>query len=134
MGRGPCSAPLRSGPLDGARKRTQPGKRARPGSKHHVVTDAQGIPLAVSLTGGNGNDVHPTPAPARQDSSSRRHRRPAHPPLNSLLRSTAHESTSEVRWLVLPEQPPGTEQLAEEAVVPLLTRDAVGGVAKVAAS
>ncbi|MFF0033778.1 IS5 family transposase [Streptomyces avermitilis] len=34
-----------------------PVDRARPGSKHHVVTDAQGIPLAVSLTGGNRNDV-----------------------------------------------------------------------------
>ncbi len=30
---------------------------ARPGSKHHVLTDGQGIPLAVSLTGGNRNDV-----------------------------------------------------------------------------
>ncbi|NEB32243.1 transposase, partial [Streptomyces sp. SID14446] len=34
-----------------------PVDRARPGSKHHVLTDAQGIPLAVSLTGGNRNDV-----------------------------------------------------------------------------
>ncbi|WP_257581644.1 IS5 family transposase [Streptomyces sp. TLI_146] len=31
--------------------------RARPGSKHHILTDGQGIPLAVSLTGGNRNDV-----------------------------------------------------------------------------
>ncbi|MFD8273206.1 transposase [Streptomyces flaveolus] len=30
---------------------------ARPGSKHHVITDGQGIPLAVSLTGGNRSDV-----------------------------------------------------------------------------
>ncbi|WP_374227099.1 IS5 family transposase [Streptomyces sp. AC558_RSS880] len=34
-----------------------PVDRARPGSKHHVLTDGQGIPLAVSLTGGNRNDV-----------------------------------------------------------------------------
>ncbi|WP_442816782.1 IS5 family transposase [Streptomyces sp. NBC_01445] len=34
-----------------------PVDRARPGSKHHVITDGQGIPLAVSLTGGNRNDV-----------------------------------------------------------------------------
>ncbi|AZP14842.1 IS4/IS5 family transposase [Streptomyces aquilus] len=34
-----------------------PVDRARPGSKHHVLTDAQGIPLAVSLTGGSRNDV-----------------------------------------------------------------------------
>ncbi len=31
--------------------------RARPGGKHHIITDGQGIPLAVSLTGGNRNDV-----------------------------------------------------------------------------
>lgn len=31
--------------------------RARPGSKHHILTDGQGIPLAVSLTGGNRNDI-----------------------------------------------------------------------------
>ncbi len=37
--------------------RPQPVDRARPGSKHHVLTDGQGIPLAVSLTGGNRNDV-----------------------------------------------------------------------------
>jgi transposase len=27
------------------------------GSKHHLIVDGQGIPLAVSLTGGNRNDV-----------------------------------------------------------------------------
>jgi hypothetical protein len=34
-----------------------PVDRARPGSKHHIITDGQGSPLAVSLTGGNRNDV-----------------------------------------------------------------------------
>jgi transposase len=34
-----------------------PVDRARRGSKHHLLTDANGIPLAVSLTGGNRNDV-----------------------------------------------------------------------------
>ncbi|NEC82554.1 transposase, partial [Streptomyces sp. SID7958] len=34
-----------------------PVDRARPGSKHHVLVDGQGVPLAVSLTGGNRNDV-----------------------------------------------------------------------------
>ncbi|MGW5002585.1 IS5 family transposase [Streptomyces hydrogenans] len=33
----------------------------RPGSKHHVLVDGQGIPLAVSLTGGNRNDVTQLP-------------------------------------------------------------------------
>ncbi|WP_435847211.1 IS5 family transposase [Streptomyces chrestomyceticus] len=34
-----------------------PVDRGRPGSKHHVLTDAHGTPLRVSLTGGNRNDV-----------------------------------------------------------------------------
>ncbi|MER6502533.1 nitrile hydratase subunit alpha [Streptomyces sp. NPDC001455] len=42
------------------------------------------------------------------------------------------DSTSEVRWLVLPERPSGTEHLTEEELVPLITRDAMVGVAKVA--
>ena len=31
--------------------------RARNGSKHHLLVDATGIPLAWTLTGGNRNDV-----------------------------------------------------------------------------
>ncbi|MEV5011792.1 nitrile hydratase subunit alpha [Streptomyces sp. NPDC056159] len=46
---------------------------------------------------------------------------------------TVHDSTSEVRWLVLPERPAGTEHLTEEELVPLVTRDAMVGVAKVMA-
>ena len=34
-----------------------PVDRARTGSKHHLLTDANGIPLAISLTGGQRNDV-----------------------------------------------------------------------------
>ncbi|MET8221314.1 IS5 family transposase [Streptomyces hirsutus] len=44
---------LRGGPKTGP----SPVDRARPGSKHHLITDARGTPLAVSLTGGNRNDV-----------------------------------------------------------------------------
>jgi nitrile hydratase len=43
---------------------------------------------------------------------------------------TVRDSTSEVRWLVLPERPDGTEHLTEEELVPLVTRDAMVGVAK----
>jgi nitrile hydratase subunit alpha len=43
------------------------------------------------------------------------------------------DSSAEVRWLVLPERPAGTENLTEEELVPLITRDALVGVAKVAA-
>lgn len=34
-----------------------PVDRARSGSKHHLITDSAGVPLAISLTGGNRNDV-----------------------------------------------------------------------------
>jgi transposase len=48
-----------------ARTRTQrrpktgpsPVDRAKTGSKHHVITEGAGIPLAVTLTGGNRHDV-----------------------------------------------------------------------------
>jgi nitrile hydratase subunit alpha len=46
---------------------------------------------------------------------------------------TVRDSTSEVRWLVLPERPAGTGHLSEEELVPLVTRDAMVGVAKVEA-
>jgi nitrile hydratase subunit alpha len=46
---------------------------------------------------------------------------------------TVRDSTSEVRWLVLPERPAGTELLTEEQLVPLVSRDAMVGVAKVQA-
>jgi nitrile hydratase len=49
------------------------------------------------------------------------------------VRITVHDSSSEVRWLVLPERPAGTEGLSEEQLVPLVTRDAMVGVAKVEA-
>jgi Transposase DDE domain len=31
--------------------------RARAGSKHHLLVDAAGVPLAVTLTAGNRNDI-----------------------------------------------------------------------------
>jgi nitrile hydratase len=39
------------------------------------------------------------------------------------------DSSSEVRYLVLPERPPGTEALSEEALRACVTRDAMIGVA-----
>jgi nitrile hydratase len=42
------------------------------------------------------------------------------------------DSTSEVRYLVLPERPPGTEDMSEEQLADLVSRDAMIGVAKVA--
>ena len=41
------------------------------------------------------------------------------------------DSTAELRYLVLPERPPGTEGLGEEELAALVTRDAMIGVAEV---
>ncbi|MFF1259771.1 MULTISPECIES: IS5 family transposase [unclassified Streptomyces] len=41
----------------GAHTGPSPVDRARPGSKHHLIVDRHGIPLAVSLTSGNRHDV-----------------------------------------------------------------------------
>jgi len=41
------------------------------------------------------------------------------------------DSTAEVRYLVLPERPAGTEGMNEEALAALVTRDAMVGVGKV---
>ena len=42
------------------------------------------------------------------------------------------DSSSEVRYFVLPERPAGTEDLSEEELAALVTRDAMVGVARVA--
>ena len=41
------------------------------------------------------------------------------------------DSTAELRYLVLPERPTGTEALSEDALAALVTRDSMIGVAKV---
>jgi len=43
------------------------------------------------------------------------------------------DSSSEVRYLVLPERPDGTSDMSEEDLAALVTRDAMVGVARVAA-
>jgi nitrile hydratase len=43
------------------------------------------------------------------------------------------DSSSEVRYLVLPERPAGTSDMSEEDLAALVTRDAMVGVARVAA-
>ena len=42
------------------------------------------------------------------------------------------DSTAEIRYLVLPERPAGTEKMTEEELAALVARDAMIGVAKVA--
>jgi|TARA_B100001971_G_scaffold201639_1_gene214611 transposase len=41
----------------GKKSGPNPTDRGKPGSKHHLVTDANGIPLAAILTGANTHDV-----------------------------------------------------------------------------
>jgi len=40
------------------------------------------------------------------------------------------DSTAELRYLVLPERPTGSEELSEKALAALVTRDAMIGVVK----
>ena len=42
------------------------------------------------------------------------------------------DSTAEVRYLILPERPVGSEHLSEEALAALVTRDSMVGTAKIA--
>lgn len=44
------------------------------------------------------------------------------------------DSTAELRYLVLPERPAGTDGMSEEELAALVTRDAMVGVARVSAS
>ena len=46
-----------SGVKGGEHTGPNPTDRARAGSKHHLITDATGLPLAVGLTGANTHDV-----------------------------------------------------------------------------
>ena len=47
----------RAGEKGGSATGPSPVDRARNGSKHHLLVDPTGIPLAWTLTGGNRNDV-----------------------------------------------------------------------------
>jgi nitrile hydratase len=42
------------------------------------------------------------------------------------------DSTSEIRYLVLPERPPGTEEMSEDELASLVTRDAMIGTGRIA--
>lgn len=47
----------RAGPQERDHIGPGPVDRGRPGSKHHLTVEANGIPLQVRLSGGNRNDV-----------------------------------------------------------------------------
>jgi len=48
-------------------------------------------------------------------------------------RIEVHDSSSEVRYMVLPQRPAGTEGMSEEELAGLVTRDALVGVGVVGA-
>jgi transposase len=52
-----CGLEPCAGEKGGSETGPSPVDRARNGSKHHLLVDATGIPLAWTLTGGNRNDV-----------------------------------------------------------------------------
>jgi nitrile hydratase len=54
-------------------------------------------------------------------------------PLGDDVEIIVRDSSAEVRWLVLPQRPAGTEDYTEDQLVELVTRDAMVGVAKVTA-
>lgn len=90
---------FRAGGFWGQQTGPNPTDRARNGSKHHVITDAQGVPLAVRLTGANVHDVTqlqplveaipPIPGPRG---------RPRHRP-TSVQGDRAYDSEPERQWL-----------------------------------
>ena len=53
--------------------------------------------------------------------------------LDDSVEIRVHDSSSEVRYMVLPERPAGTEGASEEELAAMVTRDAMVGVAKVTA-
>ncbi|WP_414056275.1 IS5 family transposase [Paraburkholderia hospita] len=52
-----CRFIVRASRWGGPKTGPNPTDRARPGSKHHVLVDANGIPVSVIVTGANRNDV-----------------------------------------------------------------------------
>jgi hypothetical protein len=54
---GDCRLEPGAGEKGGSETGPSPVDRGRPGSKHHLLVDQTGIPLAFALTGSNRNDV-----------------------------------------------------------------------------
>ncbi len=55
--RGPSSTALDARAARGKRTGPNPTDRRKAGSKHHLLTDARGIPLVATLTAANRNDI-----------------------------------------------------------------------------
>ena len=57
MGAGDRRLKPGAGEKRGSATGPSPVDRGRPGSKHHLLVDQSGLPLAFTLTGSNRNDV-----------------------------------------------------------------------------
>jgi transposase len=89
-----------------------PTDRAKKGTKHHALTEAQGLPLAVEVTAANRNDitqlkplVEDIPKVRNPQTQRRRQRRP-----KKLLADRAYDSQPHREWL------------EEQDIVPRLAR------------
>ena len=78
-----------------------PTDRAKPGTKHHALTEGQGLPLAVEVTAANRNDitqlkplVEDIPPLKNPQTKRRRQRRP-----KKLLADRAYDSQPHREWL-----------------------------------
>ncbi|MFJ2925646.1 transposase [Streptomyces massasporeus] len=95
-----------------------PVERARPGSKHHVLTDAQGIPLAVCLTAGNSSDITQLPlldkVPPVAGRVGRLRRRPDALPADP---GYGHDKYRRLLWRQ--RHPPGDRRTGSSAVAAL---------------
>jgi transposase len=94
----------------GAKTGPNPTDRRKKGSKHHMVTDANGIPLAVRLTGANRHDITQllplvSDIPAIAGKVGRPLRRPA-----SVLGDRAYDSE------------PHRQQLRRKGIQPILAK------------
>jgi nitrile hydratase len=47
------------------------------------------------------------------------------------VRVRVHDSTSDIRWMVLPQRPPGTDDFDEDALAALVTAESLVGAALV---
>jgi nitrile hydratase subunit alpha len=45
------------------------------------------------------------------------------------VKINVHDSTSDIRWMVLPERPAGTEHMTEEQLAALITQECLIGTA-----
>jgi nitrile hydratase subunit alpha len=50
--------------------------------------------------------------------------------LDAMVEVRVYDSTADMRYLVIPARPPGTEHMSEEELASLVTRDSMIGVAR----